>query len=71
MDTADIQKQQPIIVLEGLEGNQPTQLKGLQVPLAPHVDAFVLVWWTIFFLTLFVVIIRTYVLTYVRTPEEK
>jgi hypothetical protein len=41
-----------------LEGNAPTHLKGLQIPLAPHLDTMILVWWAIFALTLAIVLFR-------------
>lgn len=37
-----------LIVLEGLEGNQPTELHGLQKVLAPHYEALAAFWWLVF-----------------------
>ncbi len=48
-----------IITLKGLEGNEPTQLHGLQIHLAPHSAGIELFWWIALFSTLAVVIVRT------------
>jgi len=56
MDT--LEGQANTIVLEGLEGNNPAHLKGLQIFMAPHIGALTASWWLIFFLTLTVVILR-------------
>ena len=37
-----------IIVLKGLEGNQPTQLYGIQNFIAPHYSLAQTQWWLIF-----------------------
>jgi hypothetical protein len=47
-----------LIVLVGLEGNDPTHLKGLQIFLAPHLDALMHVWQLVFFFTLAYVAVR-------------
>jgi hypothetical protein len=44
-----------IIVLQGLEGNHPTHLKGIQTFLAPHADLLVMMWWVVWTLTFLVV----------------
>ena len=46
------------IVLSGLEGNQPTHLKGMQVYLSPHLGALMTGWWIIFFLMLAFILTR-------------
>jgi hypothetical protein len=35
----------PILVVRGLEGNQPTHLIGLQIYLAPHILLLERIWW--------------------------
>ena len=47
-----------IIVLQGLEGNEPAHLSGLQVPLAPHVDTLIVGWWIVLVLTTLVVLYK-------------
>jgi cytochrome c-type biogenesis protein CcmH/NrfF len=49
----------PLIVLKGLEGNQPTHLYGLQVYLAPHLAMLTALWWIVFVVTLATVVART------------
>jgi hypothetical protein len=47
-----------IIVLKGLEGNDPTHLKGLQTFLEPQVDLIIIFWWTVFLIVISVVIFK-------------
>lgn len=51
-----------IFVVRGTEGNAPTQLKGMQIPLAPHLDALIALWWVVFAGTLVVVVIKGWAL---------
>ena len=40
------------IITRGLEGNDPTQLKGVQIFLEPYVEYIIVFWWIVFFSTL-------------------
>lgn len=44
-----------IIVLQRLEGNDPTHLKGMQIFLAPYADFLVMMWWVVWTLTFLIV----------------
>ena len=46
-----------LIVLKGLEGNQPMHLTPLQLFLQSHIDFLQAFWWTVFTVTLCVAII--------------
>ncbi len=50
--------QLPVIVLAGLEGNDPTQLGSLQQNLLPHTDMLLGLWALAFCITISVVVIR-------------
>ncbi|PIR86567.1 hypothetical protein COU13_00365 [Candidatus Kaiserbacteria bacterium CG10_big_fil_rev_8_21_14_0_10_43_70] len=51
----------PVIVLEGLEGNDVAHLKGLQVFLAPHTEALGVLWWVIYFAIFIFVLYKLFV----------
>lgn len=51
----------PVIVLEGLDGNVPTHLKGIQIYIEPHTSSLIILWWIIFIATVFVVFVRTFI----------
>ena len=40
------------IITRGLEGNDPTQLKGVSIFLEPYVEYIIIFWWIVFFSTL-------------------
>jgi len=52
-------EEKELIVLQGLEGNQPTQLYGLQVYLEPHLDSMIFAWWMVMLATV-VYLLGTY-----------
>jgi hypothetical protein len=45
-----------MIIMRGLEGNSPTQLKGAQVFLEPYVQEILVFWWTVFWITMLVLL---------------
>lgn len=47
-----------LIILERLEGNEPTHLKGMQEWLAPHTDVLIMFWWVVWVTTLLIVVFR-------------
>lgn len=53
-----MEEEKNIIVLQRLEGNDPTQLKGMQTFLAPHTEFIVMVWWVVWVLTFLVVLLK-------------
>lgn len=48
----------PLIVLRGLEGNDPTQLGPVQSILAPHTDVLIEAWVVVLCVTLATVFVR-------------
>jgi hypothetical protein len=50
----------PMIVLEGLEGNDPSHLKGMQIYIEPYLDNIIIFWWVVFITTLFIVSVKTF-----------
>ena len=50
--------QKNLIVLQRLEGNDPTHVKGMQVWLAPHTDVIIMFWWALWVGTLLMVLRR-------------
>jgi len=41
----------PLLTLKELEGNNPTQLYGIQPALVPYSDVLYAAWWFVFFIT--------------------
>ncbi len=48
----------PLIVLKGLEGNEPTHLGPMQSIMSPHADLIIMFWWSVFFITLSIATLR-------------
>ena len=46
---------EPLVVLKGLEGNSPTHLSGLQVPLSHNADLLKVFWSVLFVAVLLIV----------------
>ena len=61
----------PKIAVQGTEGNNPTSLKGLQVYMAPHVDALMFVWWVLLVIVLSVVFVKNIALPLARQMANK
>ncbi|MBL4644664.1 MAG: hypothetical protein JKX80_02240 [Candidatus Pacebacteria bacterium] len=47
-----------IIILQRLEGNEATHLKGIQVPLAPYTDFLIMLWWFVWIAVLIIVMYK-------------
>lgn len=51
--------QLPVIMLRGLEGNEPTHLGPIQTMLVPHADVLITLWALAFYVTIVCVAGRT------------
>jgi len=55
-----------LIVLEGLEGNPPTELNVSQKIIAPHTEVIVVLWWALWFVALVVIVVKYIFIPLVR-----
>lgn len=56
----------PLIILKGLEGNEPTHFFALQNVLAPHVGAMAFFWTALFFATFTYMVTRHVLMPFLR-----